>query len=112
VIEKLGANGGHPNIVSAFGHGKLEDDRYYFDMEICILNLDDYISGDFKIRYGIAKYLDPKSPDIDELGCLSFVGIITQFTNGLEFIHSKGQLHRDLKPRNSIDLNALKFNLS
>lgn len=102
VIEKLGTNGGHQNIICAFGHGKLDEERYYFDMEICVLNLDDYISDNFKSRYGISKYLDLGSAEEDELGCLSFVGIVSHIASGLEFIHANGELHRDLKPRNGI----------
>jgi serine/threonine protein kinase len=87
--------------VSAFGHGWLDENRYFFDMEICTLNLDDYIYGGLKSVYGIEKFFDPDSHIKDELGCLSFLGIIGQITNGLQFIHSNGELHRDLKPRNS-----------
>jgi serine/threonine protein kinase len=101
VISKLGAAGGHGNVVNTFNHGWLDDDQYYFDMEICILNLDDYICGDLKSNYGISNFADPKSME-RELGCLSFVGIIQQITSGLEFLHSIGELHRDLKPRNGM----------
>jgi len=68
-------------------------------MEICNLNLDDYILGGLKHVYGIEKFYDSESIK-EPLGCLSFLGIIQQITSGLAFIHSKGELHRDLKPRN------------
>jgi len=99
VIEKLGAKGGHRNIIAVLSHGWLSDDRYYFDMEMCILNLEDYISGNIKSVLGISKYIDPLFKD-KSLQCLSLWGITKQITSGLDFIHSHGELHRDLKPRN------------
>jgi hypothetical protein len=101
VFQTLGANGGHENVILALKHGRLDEDRYYFDMELCILNLADYISGDIKSIYGLSKYIDPKS-GLEDLGCLSMWGIINQITDGLAYIHSHNQFHRDLKPQNGI----------
>lgn len=110
VIDKLGANGCHQNIVTVFSHGWLND-RYYFDMELCIFNLEDYILSNARETFGLSRYFSPSAMD-DHLGCLSLWGIMTQITNGLVYIHSQRELHRDLKPRNSMFLNLSSLILS
>ena len=99
MIEKLKANGGHKNITTVLEHGWLDEERYFIDMEACILNLEDYISSEVRSVVGPSKYFDPQCTDVS-LGCLSFRGIMEDITNGLNFIHSHKELHRDLKPRN------------
>jgi len=79
-------------------------------MELCNLNLDDYIYGGLKHFYGTKKFYDSESID-NPLGCLSFLGIVEHIASGLAFIHSKGELHRDLKPRNGIP-NSLNADIS
>lgn len=106
VIQKFSVSGGHRNIILAQNHGRLDDDHHYFDMELCILNLEDYILGDIMSSYGISKYVDPRSAE-DNLGCLSLWGIIKQITSGLKFIHSHGELHRDLKPQNGMSTSIV-----
>ena len=100
VIDKLSANGGHDNIVTVLNHGWLNDNRYFFDMELCIFNLEDYILSCPKEILGSPIYFDPSSMD-DDLGCLSLWGIIKQISSGINYIHSHHEIHRDLKPRNS-----------
>jgi serine/threonine protein kinase len=87
VIEKLKANGGHKNITTVLEHGWLDEERYFIDMEACILNLEDYISSEVRSVVGPSKYFDPQCTDAS-LGCLSFRGIMEDITNGLNFIHS------------------------
>lgn len=101
MFDKLNANGGHANIVAILRHGWLTNamDRYYFDMELCILNLANYITEDFKSRLGMSNFLHSRSLN-EGHGSLSMWGIMNQISNGLEFIHSHGELHRDLKPSN------------
>jgi serine/threonine protein kinase len=99
VINKLCANGGNKNIVGVLGHGWIND-RYYFDMELCIFNLEDYIVSNARETFGLSKYFSPSAME-DEQGCLSLWGIMSQITNGLTYIHFQHELHRDLKPRNS-----------
>jgi serine/threonine protein kinase len=76
-------NGDNVNIVRLFSHGTLQASFYYIDMELCDKNLHTYIIKSSLIP--IAELWD----------------IMKDVTNGLTFIHSKGQVHRDLKPRNS-----------
>jgi len=97
VIAKV-ANG-HENIIKVLNQGWFDDERYYLDMELCLLNLEDYMRGDFKSVVGISKYFDPR-PSEDILDCFSLWGITNQIVRGLEFLHSLGELHRDLKPQN------------
>ena len=99
VIAKLGANG-HENIIKVFNQGWFDDERYYLDMDLCLFDLGDYMGNDFKSGIGRLRYFNPR-PSEDKLECLSMWGITNQIVHGLEFLHSHGELHRDLKPRNS-----------
>lgn len=99
IIDKVRENGGHSNIITILNYGRLNEERYYFDMELCILNLEDYILGDFKSILGNRKYYYPDFSR-DTLSCLSLWGILSQIAQGLEFLHVNNEMHRDLKPRN------------
>jgi serine/threonine protein kinase len=101
-INKLRTNGGHANIVAVLDHGWLKDDAYYFfDMELCVLNLEGFIEGNFGHVLGLPQYLDPGYAK-EELGCLNMWSIMMQITSGVEFMHDFKELHRDLKPRNGM----------
>lgn len=102
VLEKFRKSGGHENIVTVLDYGWLEKDkeRFFVDLEACLLNLDDYIKGNFKDILGLPKYLDPLL-NKRNLMCLSFWGIMKDICSGLNYMHSNHELHRDIKPRNS-----------
>ena len=104
-VNEIRKNGGHQNIVSVFEHGWLGDGRYYyFDMELCVLNLDSFLRGNIgEVSLGLPQYLDPGYASQD-LGCLNMWSIMTHITRGLVFMHFHKQLHRDLKPRNGTAL--------
>ena|ERR1700738_5258745 len=112
VINNLRAGGQHNNIVTVFSHGPLDDRQYYIDMELCLLNLYEYMHGDIKSSFGVQQYWSPTQTD-DTLSCLSLWGITDQIASGLEFIHNQGYLHRDLKPHNGMSLAIyLSINVS
>lgn len=77
------------NIVTVLCHGWLSSSCYYFDMELCDLNLETYISG---------KYQDAFESDGSYDTRISV--ILYQIASGVHFIHKHQQVHRDLKPRN------------
>lgn len=69
-------------------------------MELCGLNLDDYIQGKWPANINKTKYFTSAS--------ITIVGdIIIDIASGVAFIHGLGEVHRDLKPRNSIPFNLI-----
>jgi serine/threonine protein kinase len=82
----------HKNIVSVLKFGQFSDSLIYFiDMELCDATLKDYISG----RGEAQRYNWPDS--------VSYLWeVMGDIASGLEFIHSKGWVHRDLKPYHGI----------
>lgn len=107
-LSTLLKDGGHPNIVSFLNHGCLSDQRYFIDMELCDLNLDDYIRGKNLDFIGMKESASDSffnsavsARDKSLTKWVNVWAIMNQIATGLEFIHSKGQVHRDLKPRNS-----------
>jgi serine/threonine protein kinase len=80
-------------------YGKLgPDSQYYFiDMELCDKSLDQYIS-DFH-----------STPDTNALkeSTASIWKIMRDITDGVSFIHSQLEIHRDLKPQNGIALSYI-----
>lgn len=89
VIDKLCKNK-HENIVMVMRHGWLNSSFYFFDMELCNMNLEEWIRSTGKKRglTGVGGY------DVDVFN------IMKQITSGIGFIHSHMEVHRDLKPRN------------
>lgn len=103
VLEKFHKNGSHENIVTVLHCGWLDPckERFFVDLEPCILNLDDYIKGDVKSILGLETYFNSMLQGEEETPrCLSFWGILKDVSSGLNFIHSSQELHRDMKPRN------------
>jgi len=99
-IHNLCEKGTHPNIVGVFSHGWMTNDRGYFlDMKLCYMNLEDYIVGGRKGASIQLQYIDPNFAT-GKLGCLNIWRIVEDITGGLEYIHSNGELHRELKPSN------------
>lgn len=109
VLDKFRKNGVHENIVTVLDYGWLDEnkERFFVDLEACLLNLDDYIKENVKHILGLTRYFDSQ-PDKKSLCCLSFWGIVKDVCRGLNYMHSIRELHRDVKPRNS---NYLLFAL-
>jgi len=64
--------------------GKFADSSHYFiDMEFCDKNLEEYIH-------------ETSNFEIDRIW-----SIMKDISDGVSFIHSHDEVHRDLKPRNS-----------
>ena len=99
-IERLSSRGNHINLVRILGHGRIPG-FYYIDMEFCDGNLEDHIKGIHPHRFEPA--LNPIfSPmGIGSIGKDATIwDIMEQITSGICFIHTCGEVHRDLKPRN------------
>lgn len=90
----------HEHIVSILRHGWLDTTRCFVDMELCDINLEDYIEGRFVV--GVLVH----QPEFISHGTESYLRLMNTWTImihiscGLEFIHEKGFSHRDLKPAN------------
>jgi|SRR5271155_903564 eukaryotic-like serine/threonine-protein kinase len=88
-ISKLCRETAHPHIVSVFRQGEVKDSAlYYIDMELCNGNLDQFIR-------------DRGASSSTPIIIADVWDIMVQITSGLAHIHSQGEVHRDIKPRNS-----------
>lgn len=87
----------HLNVIRLFDDGTIvPNSLYYIDMELCDINLEQYINGIGTI-VGFHRLRDwaKSEPDL-----FLITAIMQQLLSGLAFIHMQGQVHRDLKPRN------------
>jgi len=91
-IKNLCGPGAHIHIVQVLAHGQLPNAPYYFiDMELCDLNLDDYIHREPSAN--LSELTGSASP-------LQIWVVMSHIAVGLEYIHRKGHVHRDIKPAN------------
>jgi serine/threonine protein kinase len=99
---------GHKNVVAVLEHGWLDGPFrcYYFDMDLCDCDLEKYIYGD---RSGLIDddwvctgewLVVPRDARVF-MKIMNICAIMGCIAEGLNFIHSNKQVHRDLKPRNS-----------
>lgn len=98
-MNKL-CGGSHQNLISVLEHGRIGNSAFYFiDMELCDINLEEYIQG---TKTGIRGLLDWDKALEEGQRHFLIVAIMQQLLGGLAFIHSHDEVHRDLVPQNSI----------
>jgi serine/threonine protein kinase len=90
---------GHPNIIQTFEHGALDRLNYFIDMELCNLNLRQFLRGD-KVKPDDWFLHWPIEHPGDK--GVFILALMQEIANGLYFIHGNGVVHMDLKPENSI----------
>lgn len=102
-VKKL-CTSSHENVVQVFDLGKMRINStfYYIDMELCDISLGHYMQGK-----GAALLLSVWN----RTNLKNLHQIKDDILDGLIFIHSNGEVHRDLSPQNSVYfmLSSLMF---
>jgi serine/threonine protein kinase len=93
--------GGHKNIIEIYGHGVLRNSTYHFiDMDLCDFDLKEYLRS----RGDPDQLRVPRDRLPAESQTVQLWDIMRQIAEAIAFIHSHGLVHRDLKPRNGIQI--------
>ena len=100
IIKKICEQGAHSNIVAVLKLGELRNTSYYFiDMELCDLNLDDYIHRKIPLSPcdSLPYFISNALPSIK---AQQIWNIMRQLASGVNYLHTLNTVHRDLKPTN------------
>lgn len=82
-------------------HGKFPPSYYFLDMELCDLSLETYIERKWTpAMVEKVPYFTAELPS--RMRMAQTWDIMEDLTRGVAFIHQHKEVHRDLKPRNSI----------
>ena len=91
----------HPNIVQVMNHGLLWNSPYYYiDMELCDMNLEDYLQQKPPSSTAAVLPCCIKGGGLDAL--IQTWSIMSQIASGVVYIHRENQIHRDIKPGNGM----------
>ncbi|XP_032797168.2 uncharacterized protein LOC116933517 isoform X2 [Daphnia magna] len=82
----------HPNIVKLL-HCEKDNDFMYYALELCVASLDQL-------------FLESDDPQKYEGPTPRQIKVFSQLANGLEYIHSKKLIHRDIKPCNILIMKS------
>ena len=97
-VRKL-CTGSNKHVVEVYQQGRLAPDSafYFIDMELCSINLLQYIKGSTP-TLTIPEWKIPSQ--LEDI--LNLIDITTQILKGLGFIHLQNEVHRDLNPGNGM----------
>lgn len=102
-IRNIYNDGGHPHIVAITRIGDIPQ-NIFIDMELCDLNLDDFIHSKRDPAMVPAYFVKDQPPPLKSRQIWNIMSHIAQ---GVDFLHRKKMVHRDLKPVNGIDCHIL-----
>jgi serine/threonine protein kinase len=97
-ILRLYDSGGNPHIVTIQKIGDIPQ-NVFFDMELCDMNLSDYIYGTQDESSAATYFIKDQPPPMKSQ---QIWNVMLKITKGVEFLHAKNMVHRDLKPVSGI----------